>query len=388
MKILQIVPHYWPAIGFGGALRVAHGLSRALVRAHHEVTVCTTNQLDHVHNLDVPVDAPVDVDGVTVYYEPVSVFRYWGFSPALWRRTAKEIERADVVLIHAHYQFANWAGAYLARRARKPYVIFAHGSLTYNTISSSKGQLKRIYLRLLEHGNFNGALFIVFNAPEEKKSSLYGEQGKIILNGIDPQEFEPMPPAGYFREKYPQLKDTLFFLFLGRLDVMQKGLDLLIPAFARLQQTTPHVHLVLAGPDENKGAALIRSLAQQYGISDSVTLPGLIDGQDKCAALQDADVFVLPSRFEGLSIALLEAMFVGLPILTTNRVGLSKEIEQQQAGLAVSPEIDAIYQGLCQLADPQIRLPMRQRAKALLLEKYTWDAIAEDLIQHIQQGLA
>jgi len=387
MRILTICPHYVPAYHFGGPLNVAHSLSKALVKAGHQVTVCTTNLKNHQENLDVPVDTPVSVDGVEVYYEPVFLFRYWGFSPGLWTRMAREVNRADVILVHAHYQFANWGGAKLARRSGKPYVIFAHGSLHFQGISHKSARLKQLYLTLMERINFQNALFIVFNAPEEKDASMFGELGKVIPSGIDPASFATMPLPGYFRELYPQLQDKPFILFLGRLDIQQKGLDLLIPAFGQLRRVCPGVHLVLAGPDEDEGGRLIRHLALQHEVEDAVTLTGLISGQAKLAALQDADLFVLPSRFEGLSIALLEALYSGLPVVVTDRVGLWREVEKNRCGLVVPYDEDSLAGALKRMAMAPDRREMGQRGRQLVAAGYTWDKIARHLAAEIEQAL-
>jgi glycosyltransferase involved in cell wall biosynthesis len=387
VRILQIVPHYIPSTRFGGPQRVAHFLGKALLRLGHEVTVCTTNLKDEVTDLNFPIDVPVDVDGVRVYYESTRLFRYWGFSPALMRRVKKELRDTDLVLVHAHYQFANLVGAWLARRAQKPYVIFTHASLHQQGISHKNGFLKRCYLRLLEHGNLSNAAFLAFNAPEEKASSLYGNCGKVIPNGISPIEFADMPPADSFRDRYPHLKGKLCLLFLGRLDIQQKGLDMLIPAFARLCKSISHVHLVLAGPDEDDGAHRVQELARQHGVEDSITLTGLIEGKDKLAALQEADVFVLPSRFEGLSIALLEAMYMGLPVIVTNRVGLWREIAEKDCGYVVSREENELTEALLRIAKNRERARMGMNGKALVAEKYTWDVIARNLMEEIQEAV-
>jgi len=116
MRILQIVPHYIPAFRYGGPLKVAHALGKALVKNGHDVIVYTTNMACEDSNLDMPIDVPVKIDGVNIYYEPVLFLRYWGFSPALYKRLKKETPSADLVIVHAHYQFANWIGAYMARK--------------------------------------------------------------------------------------------------------------------------------------------------------------------------------------------------------------------------------------------------------------------------------
>lgn len=385
MNILQFSSHYVPAYRFGGPLKVAHSLGKAFVNMGHNVVVCTTNMADENHDLDVPLDVPVDVEGVKVFYERTFLSRYWGFSPELLRRAVSEVRGADLVLVHAHFQFANWLGARLSRCYRRPYVIFAHGSLHKRAIAHKKTVFKRLYLRLLEHGNFSNALFIAFNAPEEKSFSLYAQLGKVVSNGIDPGEFSGIPEPGSFRSRYPQLKDKLFLLFLGRMDVKHKGLDLLIPAFAKLHREYPDTHLVLAGPDEEDGKNAVIDMAKQYGVIDSITLPGLISGEVKLAALRDADVFVLPSRFEGLSIALLEALYMGLPMLLTNKVGLCEEIRDTGAGVVVPVLSSEILKGLLKLTDKDTRMSMRGKGTKLILGKYTWDRIAQNLVEQIQE---
>lgn len=383
MKILQIIPHYIPASRFGGPQHVAHNLAISMINQGHTVTVCTTNLADDTSDLAVPLDVIVKQDNVSVYYESTQLSRYWGFSPSLARRTWSEMQKADIVFVHAHYQFANFVGAWLARRARKPYIIFAHGSLHRQGLAHKSAWRKRLYLRLLEERNFRNALFIAFNAPEEQSLSLYADLGRVVPSGINPIEFNTLPPIGTFKNQYPELEGKTYFLFLGRLDVKHKGLDLLIPAFARLVEHETNLHLVLAGADEDGGAAYLRSLIQQYNLTNSVTLTGLITGQDKVAALQDADAFVLPSRFEGLSVALLEALYFGLPVLVTDQVGLSREIDQVGAGIVTNVNEEAIYKSLCKLADTATRGYLRGRGRELILAKYTWDTIARNLIADI-----
>lgn len=388
MNILQAVPHYVPAYRFGGPLRVAHALGAALARQGHAVTVCTTNLATMESDLDVPLDRPVELDGVRVNYNPVPFLRRWGFSPALARCLQGEMARADLVLVHAHYQFANLAGAYLARRAGKPYVVFAHSSLRYEAIATKNTWAKRSYLALLERQNMRQALFLAYNAPEEQEASLFQENGRVILNGIDERELAAAPARGTFRAGRPAIQDQTLFLFLGRLDVSQKGLDLLLPAFARLHHELPNTHLILAGPDEDGGLLLLQRLAEQLGVGDGVTFTGLVSGSQKLAILGDADVFVLPSRFEGGSVALLEALYAGLPVLVSDRVGMWRDIADARAGLTVSPDIEAIYKGLRALAQTETRQALRGQGTAMVRRAYTWDRIAAQLMTEVEQCLA
>jgi glycosyltransferase involved in cell wall biosynthesis len=386
MRILMVSPHYVPAYYYGGVLHVAHALGRSLMSQGHEVRVCTTNLRNPTDDLAVPVDAPVMVDGVQVYYEPTVLSRYWGFSPHLARRLWLESTWADVVLIHFHYQFASLAASWISRTRGKPYIIFSHGSLnTYGLKARSRAR-KLCYLKLLEEKNFAKALFAAYHSAEEMDTSYRFGRCRVVPNGIDPQVFQVLPQRNYFRQKH-NLEQAMIYLFLGRIDA-GKGLDLLLPAFKKLLQVSGDSHLVLAGANERGYEAQVRHLAEKLGLASRITLTGLITGQDKLAALQDADVFVLPSRSEGLSIAMLEAMYMGLPVVVTDRVGLWLEVEKNRCGLVVPYDEDSLAGALKRLAGAPDRRAMGQRGRQLVASGYTWDKIARDLAGEIEGALA
>jgi glycosyltransferase involved in cell wall biosynthesis len=386
MRILMVSPHYVPAYFYGGVLHVAHSLGKSLVSQGHEVRVCTTNLRNPTEDLAVPLDEPVMVDGVQVFYEPTVFSRYWGFSPRLGRRFWLESGWADVVLIHFHYQFASLAAGWISRSRGKPYVIFSHGSLNTHGLRARSRARKLGYLKLLEQKNFAKALFTAYHSAEEMETSYRFGRCRVVPNGIDPKVFQKLPKKNYFRQQH-NLEQAMMYLFLGRIDA-GKGLDLLLPAFNQLLRVAGDSHLVLAGANERGYEAQVRHLAQELGLADRITLTGLITGRDKLAALQDADVFVLPSRSEGLSIAMLEAMYMGLPVVVTDRVGLWRQVEKNRCGLVVPYDADSLAGALKQMAAAPDRRAMGQRGRQLVASGYTWDKIARDLAAAIEGALA
>ena len=99
--------------------------------------------------------------------------------------------------------------------------------------------------------------------------------------------------------------------------------------------------------------------------------------QQAAQAMADADVFLLPSVFEGTPLTLMEAMYSGLPIVTTDTCGMRDVIQNEQNGLLVpmrSPE--SIEAALLRLTDQQLRQKLGQNAKATALARYTWDQSA------------
>ena len=127
----------------------------------------------------------------------------------------------------------------------------------------------------------------------------------------------------------------------------------------------------------------METLCTEIGLTHRVTFTGLLDDSEKLSALRDADAFVLPSRFEGLSIALLEALLVGVPCLVTDRVGGAELVKRTGAGIVVSPNVESIRLGLERLANDNVLAQMRGKARDVIQREYTWDGAASRLLAEL-----
>lgn len=386
MKILQIIPHYVPAFCFGGPLRVAHSLGKSLVANGHKVTVCTTNLNGDNSFLDAPLDKKVNIDGVYVYYEAVENIK-WGYSSSLKNRITKEIKTADIVITHFHYQYASYIGGLFARKYNKPLIVFAHGSLNKNGIYKRNTLLKYLYIRFFENKNFKYANFITFNCAEELELSFFSKNGKIIPNGVDPNDFLKHSSKSLYLDKYPQLKGKQVYIYLGRLNYTQKGIEILLPAFKKAIQKNNLLHLVLAGPDENNGELLIRKAIVDLELTQYVTITGMLNDSEKIDMLNISDVFVLPSPSEGLSIALLEALYMNLPVITTTGVGLHKTIQKNDAGIIIDYDQDQLSEAILSLTYGNQFEKFSKNGKNLINGKFTWDVIVAQFIEKIKKVL-
>jgi glycosyltransferase involved in cell wall biosynthesis len=191
----------------------------------------------------------------------------------------------------------------------------------------------------------------------------------VILNGISPVSVETVGRLEV-RKEAGVGADDLFLLSVGRL-VYQKAHEVLVAAMPAVLKKFPNAKAGICGdgvlrPD-------LEAQIQSLGLSDSVKLLGKWDNVAKFLA--SADVFVLPSRWEGLPIALLEAMSAGLPVVATNVEGVDEVILEGENGLLVPVEnTDALADAILQLlADPQRLRRMGAAAKARVLELYTAD---------------
>jgi glycosyltransferase involved in cell wall biosynthesis len=170
---------------------------------------------------------------------------------------------------------------------------------------------------------------------------------------------------------------------MGRLN-QGKGILELIPAFARYRNLVGDAHLVIAGAEDGLAKERLDQLARDHLLTDRVSVVGFVDGRKKSELLADADVFVLPSKSEGLSMAMLEAMAAGIPVLTTDRVGLWRTLKDENCGVVVPVGIDALVEGLKELSDRERRRAFGRRARDLVARRYTWDAIAASFLDMVE----
>lgn len=159
-------------------------------------------------------------------------------------------------------------------------------------------------------------------------------EDRIVLlpNGVDPATYQH---AAMSRESRPSSapNDALIVACPARL-TYQKGQDVLLQAWCTVRERVPAARLILAGDGPQRPQ--LECLAANLGIAGTVSFAGLIGDMGKLLA--DAHVFVLPSRYEGMSNALLEAMAAGLPCVATRVSGSEDAIVDGQSGLLVPPE--------------------------------------------------
>ena len=379
MRILHVVPGISPK--YGGPTNIP-GLLRALIR-HGVDTMLLTTDNDPDGRLDVPLDRPVVRDGVVqVFHHVWPIASRFGYAPSLLTTLERTIPDHDLVHIHWLYNFACMAAARAAAAANVPFVVQPRASLDPH-MRKKNDLVKRLYLSTLGRPLLTRAAAVVFTAEEERALATYGPRRPewVIPNGLDVQAYERLPRPGTFRSAFPGLEGP-FLLFLGRIS-RQKGLDLLLPAFARLVRSRPALRLVLAGPDHEGYQAEVRDLAQRLGIADRVLFPGLISGDLKLGAFVDADLFVLPSYAENFGGVIVESLACGLPVVISDQVNIHRELSDAGAATVVQCSIDAVTAGIeSALADTGYRDRIAARGPAIVRERYGWDAIVPRLIAH------
>lgn len=395
MNILQVISSFPPAYAYGGPARSAYELSSALVERGHNVTVYTTDAKDAENRADRDPN-PECLDGIEVHrFRNVSNELSWKNFP-LAPRMAIEIHRSfpefDVIHSHeyrsAHTVFAHWG----CERYDVPHVLQPRGSLSRHSELHSetykrKRKIKSVFDRVVGNKIVEGATRVV--ASSQIESDQYAtvdvdvdrNSVRHLPNAVSYSDFQELPARGSFRANHGIAEDDHVVLFLGRLHP-QKGGDLLLEAVGNYDSFGRDVNLVFAGPDEGDLARL-RSLAEQYDMSDSTYFTGPLYKKEKKAAYVDADVFVLPSHYESFGNVVIEAMACGTPVVATNVCGVANWVDHEGfQSVAKSPT---------EIASAVHRSIQRQHSntdiRSYALENFTWEVVAtkaEDIYDEVE----
>ena len=175
-------------------------------------------------------------------------------------------------------------------------------------------------------------------------------------------------------------------LFLSRLHY-KKGLDYLGTAFEIFHRALPDVHLVVAGPNQGARDGFSRQIARS-GLDGCVHLVGPLYGERKHAALRSAACFCLPSRQEGFSIAILEAMACRLPVVISDACHFP-EVAECGAGHVVALDPNEIALALQRvLENGEAGRRMGDAGFQLVQSRYTWPKIAQRCVRAYEQAIA
>ncbi len=374
MRLLHVVPTYLPAWRHGGPIRAVHGLARSLAARGHAVEVFTTD-LHGPGRLDVPLETPVDLDGVSVRYFPVRSLRRLSYAPAM-RAALSDLSRFDLVHLHSVFLWPTLAAARAAERAGVPWVVAPRGMLVPELIAARGRLRKTLWLRCFERRTIERAAG--FHATTELETRDAERLGlrlppvHVVPNGVEEE-----PWSGDLEALAPDVRRLVsagepFVLALGRVS-WKKGLDRLIEALAAV----PGTRLAIAGNDEEGLTPRLLRSAAERGVTERVHFLGPVDGADKAALLARCALLAMPSTSENFGNSLLEAMAAGRPVLATPGVGLAPLIAEVHCGRVSEGDPASLGAALREmLSDDRALDEMGRRGRRAAEERYGWGGIA------------
>jgi glycosyltransferase involved in cell wall biosynthesis len=371
MRLLHVISGLDPQNG--GPTTALVGLSAAQARAGADVTILATWKIRD----GIPVAEDLRRRGVKVIHVGPATGKL-SRHPLLTAHAIAAVAEADVVHVHGLFEEVQHQAARTCRRFGKPYVITPHGMLSPWNMSRSKWG-KRLYMLWRLRKDLDRAAAIHFTSDVERDLVAPMKlKAKPIVErlGLELSEFETLPGRGAFRARFPQIGDRPVVLFLGRIDY-KKGLDVLIPAFARAK--LDDALLVIAGPDRDGYEPAVRKMIADEGIVDRVLFTGMLHGRERIEAYVDADLFALTSHQENFGITVIEAMACGCPVLISDQVNIHADVSAAAAGVVTTLNPEEVRQRLeSYLADAQWRCDAGRRGREFALRHYDWATIAGD----------
>jgi len=192
-----------------------------------------------------------------------------------------------------------------------------------------------------------------------------------IPNGVDSDFFNPRGAPS------PRRDNRIRCVFAGRFSP-EKTLHVLLEAIAIVRKNfglDVHLSLVGAGPEEQN----LRRRIQALGLGSCVAVTGWVPREMVAAALHSSDIFVLPSRIEGMPMACLQAMAAGLPIVASRNPGALEVVREGENGIfAPVGDAAALADGIARLAgDPEMRRRMAARSREIAWADFRWDVIID-----------
>ena len=369
MKLALITRRYPPYIG--GAEKVLSYLAPALAAEGAEVTVLTS------HAPGLAKHEEVDVPGgrLTVIRLATSRARFVG--TWLYMRNLRQwlSEHAIDVAYVSMLKHDAYVAVEQGRRLGFPVVLRPEGAgATGDLAWQSWGRFGRAIARRCREAD---AIVSISQAitSELLGAGFDGKRIQSLPNGV------PVPPTPW--QPRPDWQIAPRAVFVGRL-APEKGLDTLVDAWPLVLATHPRAKLTLIG--EGPERAALEGRVERLGLGGAVELPGSTD--DPGARLLESDLFILPSREEGMSIALLEAMALGVPLVASAIPGNQHLVQDRGHGRLAPPnDPDALGRAILEpWADFDQAALMGQAARRRVAEEFSIAAVARkhmDLFQKL-----
>ena len=370
MRILQTPVRFYPYIG--GVENYVYNLSQELVDLGHQVHVLCANEPP---SLKAEILKGIKIKRLC----SIAKIANTNITPSLPLAILNE----DCDIIHTHLPTpwsADWS-LIISMLNKKPLVVTYYNDIIgFGMTRYIAGIYNATMLQLL----LKKAQRIIIIQDNYIRYSPYLEnyQDKIevVPCGVDTDKFQP--------SKSGEKENTLFFL--AALDEFHKykGLEYLLVSLKTVRKEIPTVKLIVGG----KGSLLsyYEAMANSIGIKDNVDFKGFIPDRELPGYYNECKVFILPSISsvqEGFGIVALEALACEKPVITTDIVGIARDLENTQSGIVVpKKDSDALADAILGILKGNSSHEMGIRGRKLVEERYTWKQAAQ-LTEKIYQEL-
>lgn len=325
--------------GVGGAETYAYELANGLGKRGHDVDVYT-QWIDRV-NEPVDIHENVHVYRICKARKKLVTFETLWFS--LQARRQIDFDQYDIV--QGTLMPASTIVVTPLKGIDPPLVLTSHGTSIGEAKSVALETPADYLLKFVFHPmnvvmdyvasrDADQVIAISGHAYDQLTTSYGLDEDDVVMipHGVDTDWFYPR------EEQHPAVNEVqTTLLYVGRLGA-RKGLDLALRALAEVDNES--IEFLIAGTGRHEET--LRELAQELGIAEQVRFLGYVPDEELPVLYSSADVFVLPSRYEGFGLVLLEAMACGTPVIGADAGGIPTAVKDGQVGNTVTREVEAI----------------------------------------------
>jgi glycosyltransferase involved in cell wall biosynthesis len=295
-----------------------------------------------------PFGISIDIESSIISKRHSTVFHLHGGWIPIFYTIAKQLHKYDI-----------------------PYVFTAHGA--YNKIAMERSYwLKKIYFNLFEKTCLKYASKIHCIGESEAKGTaeLFKNDKTVLL----PYGYESNHSGNFKAKKNKQI----IFGFIGRLDIYTKGLDTLIEAFSEFNKEKPDSLLWIIGDSKEKNE--LEKQIEEENLTNNVILFGSKFGEEKENLLSQMDIFVHPSRNEGLPLSVIEAARFGKPCIVTEATNIGHLIKKYNAGISIESQdgksLKSAMLNMYSIWKNEYEFDlMKENAIKMVTKEFNWDTV-------------
>ena len=360
MKIMHLTKKYPNALG--GDSIVVSNLEYQQKQAGHDVFVITSNCPEIISKKNIfkfgLTETVPNLDKITLR-RIISLFM-------LLFTSFRCLNKLKPDIIHSHSSDLGFFISLPARLYGIPVVNTCHGvSFLDDQYSFFKRFMEKFFLK---HGNFKRIITVDKSSVKQFKE--HGINNVIYIpNGVNINSIA--------LEKPPKIKnETLILLFVGRLET-QKGIKYLIDAADILKDSINEFEIWLVGDGSQRYE--LESIIEERELSSLFKFLGKLYEKELLKVYKTADIFVLPSIWEGFPLTLLEAWAAELPVISTNVGGIASICTDGYNALIIPPKSpNAITEAVIKLArDANLRRKIGKNGRELVEKKYSWEIVSK-----------
>ena len=298
-----------------------------------------------------------------------------GFNNSLEKLT----ERIDIAVFEDLYYFPFVKISRILKTKNIPYVVVPRGSLCAE--AQRKKRIKKYLANLFFFNSFlkrASKIHFLTNMEAMSSGEKWNNKYFVIPNGVVIPEIDIKK---YDNNKEKKIKGV----FIGRIDIFHKGLDILMRAVSRNKELIirNNVDIEIYGPVLNNDSYLLSKMIKDLGLEEIVKINDAVYDVEKSQVLKESDFFILTSRFEGHPTGLLEALAYGLPALVTYGSNFGEEIEQNRAGWTSETNPESLTKTLEQMLNELEYLDDYRVNARNLAERYDWASISKRIYDEL-----